>query len=551
MNRKIKARKIPVHLYPLITIIALVLVGIVLFSVSDPFITLIKPNFSGFKPENTAVAEPEGIVSELSVWLDMSPSMYGFLCRRITNCVPPSYRMVFSQLPTIAKAITKITTAKYYWFNSNYACLAVDTEEARTQERETHLADARQFGMWQQYQTGLEAGGSSVALPSVLNTLDLGKPSIILTDMEEDGLTQPESQYKLPLQRIFKAGYCVSIVAMKSAYGGILYNYTNEGIDYQYGNSWEKVIVKQLAKGNRYHSQPRNFYAIIVGTAEQCHTLRDAVTSAYQEQCKKQITDREAEIRTNDKREEVLSDFIALQTVDFWLNDNFATAYNIDGNSARVTDARGMTRTTDAPWADQGTLEYCVKKKNDGSIQTASLTVNIHPSMACYAYTYKTDEYAIPIPSATRIQATEVINGDLPESEAVLLARGERRVTLSLEPYLDPNQWFTCSPVAWNADGVTVTLNVQVDACEPGLYRLKVPVICRHSTESPELSDRSWVKDWTTPSVDLKNNMSKGLTADKTMNLDEMLETVHKSELQENILKEYLVAQLTVDLKIQ
>ena len=222
--------------------------------------------------------------------------MYGYLGKLHPQCVPSSYQMLFQQLPAIAKSISKLAAPVYYRFSSTYQFLKSVTDTDRSSAREKLSMNPLQFENAALYQAEIKKGEQSVSIPSVLNTLDLTQPSLILTDWEEDGLTQPNAEYAQPVKRIFDAGYCMSIVAMKSAFGGILFNYTNEGIDYGYANGHQASINIELGKRNPYHSQPRPFYAIIIGTADQCKTLAETITRTYQDQCDKNITAKIAQI---------------------------------------------------------------------------------------------------------------------------------------------------------------------------------------------------------------------------------------------------------------
>ena len=94
------------------------------------------------------------------------------------------------------------------------------------------------------------------------------------------------------------------------------------------------------------------------------------------------------------------------------------------------------------------------------------------------------------------METSKISDATLPESETILLARGPRRIQLQMVDFADTNQWFTCSPVSPGTAYASFQLMIQAGSCDPGLYRVVIPVICRHSTEVPELSDSSWVASW-------------------------------------------------------
>jgi len=392
-------------------------------------------------------------------------------------------------------------------------------------------------------------------MPSVLNALDLSEPAVILTDFEEDGLTQPSSQYEAPLKRIFDAGYCISVVAMKSAFSGLLYNYTNEGIDYTYGtaiNSSSHKDAVQIAKNYPNHNQPRPFYAVIVGTAEQCEVLRDALTDNYKSSCITNITDRIDTLNTLDGRKENMDSFIDIKSVDYWLNDNTSTLNCIDDTAVSVSSEVGLTRDAGSPWSDRGTLEYTIAKNDEGKTQKASLTFQVTPEMACIDTTLKSDQYDVPEPEVQRILENKVTDKDLDEDEKTLLARGDKRIVLEMDSTDNQNHWFSCSEVTKGTNSITFTLNINVTDSESGLYRVTLPVICRHSTETADQSDISWVKNWSLRSIDLKPKLrSKEITAAKTVNLYEQLDKIRKVDASQSSQKEYQVASLTIDLIIK
>lgn len=548
-------KKVPVFIRPLLLLVAFALVGSIAWLCSNLYVAQAQPSFAGFEPPSVN-DKPNNTPRELAVWVDVSPSMYGFIYSNRSMCVPSSYRMVLSAVPDIAQQLSRVLDVTYYQFNSTFTLTGTDvSQQAQSDARNKHRSSATLVESFKQYQTLPVSGGSSTALPSVLNALDLSAPALILTDFEEDGLTQPDTEYEQPLKRIFDAGYCISVVAMKSAFSGMLFNYSNEGIDYTYGTAINSSSYKdaiQIAKPYPNHNQPRPFYAIVVGTAEQCKTMRNALTDSYTSSCKTNITDRIDMLNKLDGRKENTANFIEVKSVDYWLNDNTSCLDCVDGAAVSVTAEEGLTRNASSPWKDQGTLEYSITKNSGSSTQKASLAFSIAPEMACYATTYLSDVFVTAEPEVQKILENKVIDKDLEEDEKTLLGRGDKRVVLDMETVENHNKWFSCSDIAKSAGGITFTLNINVTDSEPGLYRITLPVNCRHSTEVADQSEISWVKSWSLRSMDLKAKLrAKEITASKTINLFNQLERIRKVDASQSSQKLYQVAKLTIDLIIR
>ena len=551
MIKKKKSHRPRAHLYPVIAVALFLGLAIVFYFTSNPYTTLVKPNFSGFSPENAQESNIDNAEETLSVWLDMSPSMYGYLGKMHPNCVPSSYKMILQQMPAIAKSLSKLATPAYYRFTSSYEYLQTVQDSDRAAAREKLTFNPLHVENKTFYAADIVKGGQSVSIPSVLNTLDVTHPTLILTDWEEDGMIQPNGEYAQPLKRIFNAGYCMSVVAMRSAFGGVLYNYTNEGNDYGYANSHEKTAVTELGLRNPYHNQPRPFYAIIIGTADQCKTLTAAVTRTYQQVCDLNITSKIEQINKAYGCNASAADFVQLQTTTYLLNDNFATRYAINGQTAIAENPVGMTLSAVSDWASKGTPQYTIIRQQNNDAQTASVTLRIQPGMASYDQTYTSDTFTIPALKVSKMETSKISDATLPESETILLARGPRRIQLQLVDFADTNQWFTCSPVSPGSAYASFQLMIQAGSCDPGLYRVVIPVICRHSTEVPELSDSSWVASWSIQASMLKATMAKEIVPLKTVNLEEQTNTIRKAEIKAGSGKDFLLAQLTVDIIIQ
>lgn len=551
MYQPSKPRKFSIFWAPLIILAIILVLGSAFIIFSNLYNTHEEPGFSGLVPQAVQADTSASQATDVSVWVDTGPSMYGFLNSGRSICVPSSYKMVLESLPDIAKQYSQVASITYYHFDSTFSGSS-DTDAQRRLVRADHQTGALQLLSENTYQTLPESGGASTALLSVLDAIDLENPTIILTDFEADGLTQQPAEYAKPLERIFGAGYCVSVVAMKSAFTGILYNYTNESVNYVYGTSKCPKNATQLIDNYPNHHQPRPFYAIIIGTSRQCEQLSAAVQNTYQSMCKTNITDKIEEISKADGRKERAENFVALQSADFWLNDTFDIVTAADNVSVSVSGGAQAVSAEDSPWEASGVPEFTLTVGSNGEAQSAVITFHVVPASACYKTTYATDTYAAPVPQTQKVIKTSLGNSELPESETVLLARGGRRVQLSITDFTDQHQWFECSAVSADANGLSFRLQVDLSNCSPGMYRLVLPVYCRHSTETEDQNGAAWSRNWSISTGRLRDAVeSDGNTPRKTVDLYEQLEAIRRAEVSQCSREDHLVAQLTVDLNIQ
>lgn len=551
MHQMPKPRKFSIFWVPLAILIVMLVLGPVLVALSDLYDTHETPGFSGLTPESVQTGASVSQSTDLSVWVDTGPSMYGLLHSSRSTCVPSSYKMVLESMPDIAKQYSQVSSIIYYHFDSTFS-VASDTDTERSAARAKQQSSALQLLNENTYQALPESGGASTALLSVFGAIDLTHPTIILTDFEADGLTQQPAKYAQSLDRIFGAGYCVSVVAMKSAFSGTLYNYTNEGVDYIYGTSKCPKSAVQMISNYANHHQPRSFYAIIIGTSLQCERLSAEVQSVYREECQANIAGRIEEISKADQHEEHADNFIALQSADFWLNDAFDIVTAVNSVSATATGGAKAELVSGSPWAESGIPEFTLVTGSQDEAQSAAITFSIVPASACYKTTYSTDVYATPVPKIQKVEESQLESSSLTESSTVLLARGDKRVKLSLSDFEDQHQWFKCSAVSAAASGITFRLTVDLSNCSPGMYRLVLPVYCRHSTEAEDQNGADWSRNWSVSTGRLKEEMARDEnTARKTVDLYEQLEAIRRSEVSQCSCEDNLVAQLTVDLNIQ
>lgn len=532
-----------------ILVVAAGVLLLVLPAVSDLFTSKASPTFAGFAPETgDETAENSGTVS---MWVDMGASMSGFLPDRDKKCVPSSYRMVLGDLKNIAKTISPIEEVRYYRFDSGFSCVGTDVTDAkRMAVRAAQATVANTVINPILYPSdGPDGGGTSVALPSVLNVLDLNVPSIIFTDLEADGLIRSAEDYEEPLERIFSAGRCISILAMKSAFGGVLYNYANDGVDYLYGMQGAKGELPNLFDSYTNYNRPRPFYAIIVGTSEQCRVLRDAVKDSYDTQCETNITARADDIPNHG---EPIAPFVQAYTADYWLSDTYRLLTTVDGEAVAVTDAEGFSQDDGSPWQASGVPEFTVAKTDTGETQTATLTLRIRPDTAGYADTYRSDTFNAQVSKIKRVIQTQSRDASLNAGETVLEGRGDRRTTLSLGSFTDEHQWFSCRVGEAAEDGVPVTLSILSSACDAGLYRVTLLVTCLHDVniEAP-LTD--WADEWSLADNELLETLKKdpGKAASSTVDLAELLETFHISQANQCGSDTWNVAEITIDIIIE
>ncbi len=526
---------------------AISLVTFILYQTSNLYVSQASPSFAYF-PIDIITKKTQTTTDDLSVWIDMGASMSGFISEKRSMCVPSSYKMMLYALPSIAKEVNPIAQVSYYRFDSLFSSLDTDADDAaRAVLRSKQTVNWATLIDDTKYTAIPEAGGSSDSLPSVLNALDLSAPSIIFTDMEADGLTQPTQAYTAPLQRIFSEGYCISVVGMKSAYSGILYNYTNLGTNYAYGVSNKDAY--KLVSSYDFHHQPRPFYAIIVGTLEQCQTLRDALLTTYADECQTKIIDKIDEITKADGRREDTSLFVESHSVDYWLNAPYELITAIDDEDASIIQVSGLSPAADSPLESVGVPEYVAMQADT---QTASAAIHITPTAACYADTYAQDTYFI---DSLEIQhmVPEPPEGTTPASDGMILeGRGNRYTRLHLATLNDTNHWFSCAVQKPTSSGVTLLLTINVAACDTGRYRVTIPVYCKHNAKMESTQDTTWQQSWTRPFSRLEEAIAakNDSVADQTVNLVEQLDFFHRVEANQSSENVFDVAYLTLDLDI-
>ena len=563
------------HGWPVVVLVVLIVAGLVLLKQSNLFETRDPINFAAFgETAAPAVTPNPATQDDLDVWVDTSPSMAGFVKIGSSDRVPFVYRFLLENMDALVKAYSPNAVPTYYQFDSQYSLAGSDSDAERANARTTHaVAESAAFTESSNYTAktdAIAAGGSSSALPSVLNTLELDKPALILTDFEADGLTLPSKEYQKPLSRIYGKGLCVSVVAMKGAYSGILYNYLNDGDNYAYGTT--NNSTKQMIEKNKYQYRARSFYAVIVGTGRQCAELSAQMIAAYNNFCTRRIVAPFAHLTHADMRVE---DFVASETANYRLNEQYAPVKSVDGKEASVVSASGMTRIVEAtptPAVDgaavsdtsttsNGIPQYLIRKKSD--LQTATLTLRVSPPSESYADTYASDSFAVePIGlSVIKQNHVEAVNasGVTPaatvyDRPGILLARGGRYVEL-MEKEIQPAEagygWFTCPEVKGDANGVTLTLKVNAAEAAAGLYRVKLPVYCLHDTRVKGQGDESWIDEWTVKQSNLSGNGKVQNTAAKTANLQQQLEQFRIQNVKQSGQKPVQIAELTVCIEIQ
>ena len=563
------------HGWPIVVLVVLAVAGLVLLKQSNLFETRDPINFSAFGETIAPTAAPDAATQDdLDVWVNTSPSMAGLIKIGSSDRVPFVYRYLLENIDTVVKAYSPNVIPTYYQFESQYSLAESAGDADRANARRTHaVAEGAALTESSNYTAktdAIAAGGSSSALPSVLNTLELDKPALILTDFEADGLTLPSKEYQKPLSRIYGKGLCVSVVAMKGAYSGILYNYLNDGDNYAYGTT--NNSTKQMIEKNKYQYRARPFYAVIVGTGRQCATLSAQLVTAYNDFCTRRIVAPFAHLTHADMRVE---DFVASETANYRLNEQYAPVKSVDGEEASVVSASGMTRIVEAtttPAADgvevsdadkqyAGVPQYLITKKSD--LQTATLTLHVAPTSESYADTYASDSFAVkPI----GLSVIEQIKMDAPKTTegapspatydqpGILLARGGRYVELT-EKEIEPTEaaygWFTCPEAKGEADGVTLKLQVNAAEAAAGLYRVKLPVYCQHATDVKGQGDEAWIGEWTVKQSNLSGNGKVQNTAAKTANLQQQLEQFRMQNVKQSGQKPVLIAELTVCIEIQ
>lgn len=534
--------------YPILTCGIFAVVAVVLIICSNFYVTLAQPTFSAFEPEKQ-LTQAEKVPSQLQVYMDTSASMYGFMHTNRPSCIPSSYLQVRNDMRELSKALSHVTETVYYQFNSATQINIDISEEERAQLHRRMRTTEMNLTKQNQYAEYPQASGQTTALSSVLNLLNLANPAIIVTDLELNGLSQSTAELEKSLSRIFDSAKCVSVLAMKSAFSGNLYNYTNEGKHFAYGTAKDMNTFQQIAMKYPNHNHPRTFYAIIIGTQSQCRNLSSALTQQYTKWNQANIIDQKAAIDEADAYSHK-ENFIAVEQADFWLNDRFELIAKIDGDNALVINSSNAALAADSPWSTQDVPEYLLQKTKENTV--CQLEFSVRPLYWGYAMTASTDQFSTPVPQMARVHREQIKSDQLEESSGVLNARGSRKIVLSLEPFEDHYQWFTCSEVTKRNERISFSVTIQLADCDKGLYRMTIPVLCRHSTKIKPENNYGWADSWNNNPINLKALLKNDITTpSRTNGLTNWLNLLGRQEISRLSQNENVVALLTIDLKVE
>lgn len=494
----------------------------------DPYISLAQPSFAGLPPAQVATAN--GTILEIvNIWFDTNPSMLGFINSQRSGCVPSSYRLLINRLPQICKNLNAIIEPRYFGFDGkNYS-----------------LSEILQKGVYSPTETNVNHD-----LISLLKHVDPTEPTIIFTDFEEEGKEIQISAFGEAMKRIFVDNRCLSVVAMKSAYSGILYNYLGNDIDYAYGIPGNGK-AENTVKTYNHHHRPRSFYALIIGTEEECLALKDAVCSAYTEINQSEVTGIAQKVITRDQwahDAQKLKEFEDLESIDYFLNGEADIVYPINSDHITIDHDLNAEEGIDAPWkAIYGVPEYKLSKQTEDLF--SQFQIGIIPKSSLYQQTYATDEFDKPVPQIFKVTKYFMDELSLAESASVLLGRGSHRIELKADPFEDEKEWFQTSQVQALKSGLSFSLNVNISDCESGLYRVVIPVTGIHPKDKDTKDGSNWIQQWSNSSLtqSLRNDET---IPRRTMFLSEQLESIRKVEAQQANTENYEIAYITIDLRI-
>lgn len=535
----------------------------------DPFAASDQMTVDAFTPDQTVTGSSfdDGNFN-IAVWVETDPNMYGFIAKRRTACVPSSYQQMLNKLPTMLRESNSLIQIQYYQFNTVSPLptgINLATEEGvetlaafrEGQKISSPLAEAL-------YSVPEEEYSTTNALVTVLHALETDTPAIIFTDFEQaEGFD--EQEWIGAVKSVFDSGKEIRVLAFKSAFGGILYHYDEEGSDYRYGFANDDKTVKQISTRNNGHKYPRPFYALLIGTSEECDRLSTLLTKGYESICRTSLLDQKTAIREADETSHNLENYIGHTEMSFDMQLPYELLQGVDGKKIKAEPLNGIECVDQSPWGEKyGVYEYSAKKVKNESNQSFEMVYQIVPALEGYETTYTTDAYSATIESIYEVKKEEfTLGSEEPEPQPdVLLGRGPHAQRLSMEISDDTAKWFTLSPsVTAKAEGLTFSLFGNITDSRPGIYRIRIRVTGLHkATQSGETTnlDDGWVSEWSQERQNLfdklrtqKKSAWPPYPPEKTVDLQERIMQINVARLAASIRDSFLIAEFELDVRME
>ena len=538
----------------------------------DTYATSAKASLQAMQPTIPDQPAQGAVANEVNVWIETSPSMYGFWIKSGDHRY---YQNLLAQLPRDLKTNTPIDTLNYHVFRGS-TCKQVGVQSATLAINEYTYTSAEE--------------GS--ALLCALNELDLSKPSIIFTDMEDssdvyaslftlgqtdDGNTT--TALRQACSKIMQSNKTIVVLGFRTAFSGGLFDYGNAATVYSYGSankpsnctadSWSKNVIGGSKKYNR---KPRNFYTMVVGSAEECSQIKDTLLASYDSLVRPDLNTNKKNTYEVNGLPYNRNGFIGSAWITFGQNRVLQTLYKTsgiaNGSGIEIDTAalQNAQRSEAQPFSSLGIYEYTGLRADAGDGNMV-IPITVLPAMEDYASSYATDDYRfswldettgqrsngmqIAQLNRTHVQVSEDRADDWDD---ILIGRGLHGTQLSLGDFTGASSWFTLSGISADLSGLHFSLSVDLLNCAPGLYRVCLPLEGKHTREEAVDPLPDWVQNWSQSNLGEKASFTSSeapFVPQYTLGLEEQLGEM-KAAQGELVDQTYLkIAYITIDLRIE
>ena len=505
--------------------------------------------------------------NHLSVWVENSPSMAGFISSGKDNC-PISFFEYMLNTNSIGQWVPNDTRTTFYRFSS---ILAYDLEKQGIENLEQLRNDSklsveatRNQSFCYEFDDVRERRGN--ALAAVLSVLDLEQPSIIITDFLESADALQKDTLLKACERIFKNNYTISVIALDGMFSGAIYDsglndeeiftvtaqqqndrfiYNRENVQIK-TSAGTRLQAKEIVTPYTYHRHIRPMYILVVGTAAQCDSYSDMIVSHYDEYREKMrngYTKEEPEkAHSNlengplfrDAQKHSIGQIGILQklvSVDKVRIDNKVLSH--DGDCA---ETRNEIDYYQVPLHAEGVDAYRLSKDAGKASQRYTIRYSIRPDIEQYSVE---DRYLTSDVRKSWLVFTPYKGSDT--SVKTVKTLGNRTLTYKFEDFSDQNRAFRISDCIALEEEVQFDVTIDVSALEKGYYRLEIPVVLERQENNDDLN--TVFKDWNIARVDAKKAPSA--TADLLNQLRQISDA--KSYYAHN---RVTVAIVTIDIEV-
>ena len=344
-----------------------------------------------------------------------------------------------------------------------------------------------------------------------------------------------------------------------SAFGGELTDYANTKSDIFYGQEHKKADdpnqVTGLIKDN--HHQPRAFFVLTIGTATQCEQIGTLLTTTYVDLNRShQLTSCAGFL--NDSQHDVVKDFSG--------HAEFSFNITVPNNTARLelseqygVTTYGLSNDIVREAAGAENIQGYTVTKGSNSNSSTIITFQVEPQIPGLGSVFSmlmNNPLNIQI---KRINQVHAASGDKTVSPQYLVARGNRRVKLLINPMADGYEGFSAGINSIGTQSILVDFMIDLEKTDKGLYRVSIPLVAQPDVNANQTSYESISRNYST-NIDECNdainqvNHGEKITTNvfaKTFGFYEFMKAVRDANLMAEEDRTLLIAQIVFDLRIQ